>query len=251
MEWNKIWFDRKKAQVFRKLMNVGWRITDGRITPPEGSLNFDSPWIFVEEALHPHCMLWNHVFFANFRLIPRFCRLRCHKVVAKPRNVAELFDLLNLMEHLNVPSKCGVDRRNYTSVPYAAFFYCNSLEGGQARYKQIREAINEHIPDGENMPVILKKGCTEMEDLMDGGSNSDTWGLPTPADEELEDRLMMIFDFRQTSSHQPEWLRNHIKYSWLEHAYAIGDSSWSEICDDIFGVHSVTYHETEEPTNGS
>lgn len=249
--WEKLWFDNKKANIFRRLARAGWRIVDGRLTPPPGTLNFDSPWIFVEEALQPHCMLWNGIYFEHFGLIPKFCRLRCHKVVVRPRTVAELFRLYHLMKHLSYPSKCGVDRRDYTSARYGAFFYCSSLEEGQERYKQVREAINENLPDGENIPVILKKGCTEMEDPRQGGKASPEWGEPGEEDKDLEDRLMMIFDYSQMSSHQPAWLQNHIMYSWLEHAYATGDPTWSEICDDIFGVYTVTYHNTEEHKDGS
>lgn len=252
MDWDKIWWDNKKSGVIRGLLRVGWRIVDGRLCPPPGSLNFDTPWIFVEDALHPHCMFWNGIFFEHFGLIPRYCRTRCHKVVVKPRTVRELFDLYHLMNHLGFPSKCGIDRRDYTSARYAAFFYCNSMPEVLARYKEVKEAVSMHLTDGANIPIIAKKGCTEMEDPRNpGGKPSSEWGEPSPEEAELEDRLTMIFNYEQSSNHQPAWLRNRVMYAWLEHAHATGDPTWAELCGDIFGVHSVTYHDKEESKDGS
>lgn len=249
--WDKIWFDKKKANVLRKLFREGWRIEDGRIQPPPKSLNFDSPWIFVEEALHPHCMLWHGVYYDGFGLIPEYCRTRCHKVVVKIAKVVDLFQLYHLMCHLRYPSKCGIDRRDYTKSRYAAFFYCNSMEEVLERYVQVKEAIQQNLPNPEAYSIIAKKGCTEFEDPRMGGKPSPEWGTPSPEEKDLEDHLTMIFNYEQSSNAQPAWLRNHIMYAWLEHAYATGDPTWAEVCDDIFGKPCVTYHDKEETKDGN
>ena len=246
MRWDdEIWFDRQKSQAIRALMNQGWRIEDGKLKEPTKSLNFDTPWIFVEDALQPFCGLWNHVYFQRFGLIPRFCRTRCHKVVVKMQYVNQLFQLHHLMMQLGYPGKLGIDRRDYTAARYAAFFYTDSPEEGQERYDQVKTAIQANLPEPDTYNIILKKGCTEMENPVMGGKPTTEWGDPTPADDEMEDRLTMIFDHAQMTTSQPAWLKNHVMYAWLEHAYGIGDPTWAAISNDIFGVHYETYHKDQ------
>lgn len=243
-----MWFDLERRQGFLQCLNDGWAIgADELIAPLQAQTAVNIPWIFSgPHPYTPNCALWNQFYFTKFHLIPEYCRTRCHKVVVKPRTVKELFMIHEVQKNLGHASKCGVDKRMYTNTAYAGFWYCRSMEEGQARYKEVREHLNEYVPDGENISLILKKGCTEMEDVRNkGGKVSTEWGTPTPEERDLEDRLDSMFTRHDPNINQPEYLKQKIQLDWLEHAYAIGDKTYKEIIQtDIFGVTTINYAET-------
>lgn len=247
--WTKgMWFDLQRRQQVQAVLNSGWVIDKEQIQLFMKATAWQIPWIFF--GPHPQqnkCILWNDIYFDYFKLIPEFCRTRCHKVVAKPRSVRELFSIYEAGVGLDCPGKAGVDRRLYTFGPYAAFWYTGSMEEGQARYEEVKAFLKKHLPDGERIPLILKKGCTEMEDTRKGGLPSNQWKPLTPEERDLEDRLNYMFSQEELLVTQPVWLKDKIKLDWLEHAYSIGDYTYKEVLDqDIFGVHTLTYHPKEE-----
>ena len=247
-----LWFDLERRAGLLRTLNEGWGIdADELLSPMQRQTAVNIPWVFSgPHPSTPNCALWNQFYFDKFHLIPEYCRTRCHKVVAKPRTVKELFQMHEVQKNLNHGSKCGVDKRMYTNTAYAAFWYCRSMEEGQARFKEVREHINTYLPDGENIPLILKKGCTEMEDPRNkGGKPSDQWGTPTPEERDVEDRLDYMFNRSDPNISQPEYLKQKIMLDWLEHAYAIGDSTYKEIIPtDIFGVKTLDYAEANQAT---
>ncbi len=249
-----IWFDRALADKLRAVVQGGYVIRPNGRLGPEGLVPaFDVPWIFIGQAPHAQCILWSDVYWKIFRLLPRYCRSRCYKVVANPRTVAQLFELYDLMKsRIGWPSKAGIDRRSYTGWPYAAFFYCTTLEEGRQCWQIVRETIDGNIRGGVDIRVVLKKGCTEMEDAFTGGTPSDTWKEPTAEERDLEEHLDSIFDHIQENVIQPDWHKRYIQFRWLEHAYAIGDTTWMEVIDgNPFGSTAVTYHRIEQPEPGS
>jgi len=234
---------------------VGAMISSGRVVKRDSqklggpilALQHDTPWIFVGRAHQPHCGEWNKDYWQKFRLIPRFCRERCHKVVVKIRTVKELFSFWELMETLGEPGKLGLDKRAYTFGPYAAFFYTSGMEEGLQRYAQVRAVVDESLEDGKNLGVILKKGCTEMEHKLFKGIASDAWGSAT--EEHIVSEMMIddMVERVEDLSEQPPWLQNYVAFHWLAHAHAIGDSTYYEVvekfgCGDMFGDPPKTYH---------
>lgn len=213
------------------------------------ALAVDIPWVFIKPGHQPYCDIWNHTYWQEMGLLPEWCRTRCHKVVVKPRNILELFNLWEVMDGLNVPGKLGVDRREYTFGPYAAFFYTTSMKEGLMRYKQVRAVVSEHLsPD---VSVILKKACTEMEHKRYKGKRSDEWGDPTEDDKVREMMLNDMFERREDQLHQPDWLKNLISFTWLATAHAIGDAAYYPLIEklgieDNFGDPPVTYHHLTE-----
>lgn len=253
-----VWFDKPTADTLRRVIAAGFYIrVDGQVEAVAPNRTLDSPWVFIGEPEQPECLLWLGVYWEMFRLIPSYCRFRCHKVVAFPRSVRQLFDLYVVMrDKIGWPSKCGVDRRPYTSAPYAAFFYNTSMEEGQECYRLVREKIDAHMPDGQSIRVLLKKGCTEMEDALQGGRPTDTWCGMSGAEWDMEAHLDGIFYHGKDDVCQADWHKRYIQFRWLEHAYSIGDQTWKEVLGELpgginpFGSIPVTYHEKMEEVGG-
>jgi len=120
--------------------------------------------------------------------------------------------------------------------------YADTLDQGREYYKIVKDLIPEY------WPIILKRGCTEMERIQP----SNTWDTISPESLELEQRLNDIFDFSEIYFDQGEWLKLEIKERWIKHAIKIGDPTAKEVAEKYskdpeiwkkLVVHSVTYHE--------
>lgn len=215
----------------------------GKVQAKLAQGSFTVPWIFVNyEMRKKHCDIWNGVYCVKFGLIPTFCRTHCWKTVFKPRNVKETFECYEILKKIDLPSKIGMDTREYTHGAWAGFVYGDSLAQGKEYYKIVRSKIPEDIP------VILKRGCTEMEVM----KPSNKWHELTPKDIALEERLDDIFDFSENNFFQAGWLKNEIKMRWIKRAIAIGDPTAKETAEKYTGdpdiwsklvAVPVTYHD--------
>lgn len=227
----------QKAEEILANSNMAVRPEDGKIASFRKATSANTPWIHFNHTTIRHCGIWNRIYCRIYNHIPSFCRNRCWKTVVKPRTVKELFELHDLMFQLNYPSKCGIDVRDYTPGPYAAFVYGDSLKEGQEYCRLMKEHVGNAIsPD---IPVFLKRGCTEMEVM----KPSDQWEYPmSEADVRLERKLDDIFVKEETDGKQAYWLRNQIMRKWLRHAMSIGDVTWKELCGDVKGMHPHVVH---------
>jgi len=209
----------------------------------------DLPWIFFhDDGRKKFCAYWNGVFCGQFGIIPTNCRFNCWKTVFKPPNVKSVFECYEIMKTAGLPGKIGIDRRDYSYGAWAGFVYADSLKEGREYYKITRGLLPE------NISVILKRGCTEMERLL----QSDKWDAISEAELNYERRLHDLFEFEEYDFPQSDWHRNQIKESWIKHAIAIGDPTARETAEKFSGdpdiwkrlvVSAVTYHEEKEPEN--
>jgi hypothetical protein len=143
---------------------------------------------------------------------------------------------------MDLPSKIGMDVRPYTFGAWAGFIYGDTLEEGRKYYKMAKKEIPKDIP------IILKRGCTEMERM----KPSDTWDILDKRELELEEKLNNIFSFSEEHFFQAEWLKSEVKERWIRRAIEIGDSTAKvtakkesgdpEIWDKLV-VNSITYHD--------
>ena len=221
--------------------------TSGRLVPKSPQGGRAIPWIFInQDARKKFCAFWNHVCTTHFNLIPTNCRMNCWKTVIKPRNVLELFEVYETMVALDLPSKVGMDMRNYTYGAWAGFVYADTLEEGREYYNRLKDAVKP-----KRVPIILKRGCTEMERLV----SSDKWGTISEKDLELERRLCDLFEFSEPYFAQAAWLKVEIRERWIRRAIEIGDPTAREAAEkysedpDIWEklvVESVTYHDKKE-----
>ena len=91
------------------------RMEDGRFVPNFPAMATDAPWVYVKSSLGMRCDIYHGVLFNILKIIPSRCRA-CFKVVVRPRNVVDLFDLYELMREMGVPCKCGIEKRKQIHI---------------------------------------------------------------------------------------------------------------------------------------
>lgn len=194
-------------------------------TVAPGGVVFNSPWLHQKHAENLKCNLWHFIMFSHYGwFVPSQCQ-ECWKVVVGPRSLSELWKLKDLQWKLDMPSKCGIEVREYTSKLYGGYFYNKGLYNGRKCYKVVREAVNDTIsPD---VSVILKRACTEFEMAF---PKSSTWQI---SDEqmEIEDFLTDRVEDSGNPAGQPDIIRTHIKRIWIHWAYSVGDQTYKEFTD--------------------
>jgi len=206
-------------------------------------LTHNTPWIHIKQARNRNCGLY-HVYHEAFGFVHSRCQ-ECWKVVVRPRTLSELYKLLLLEEALNLPSKCGIEKRDTVCGLYGGYFYNDSKEEGLECYKLVRANVDKNIsPD---VVVLLKRGCTEFE-IGGNGGPSDKWEV-TKEQAEIEFLLNDLVVQDVMKMPQPEHLKESVFRSWIHWAYAGGDMTYKEFTkgEPLFPQY-VTYH--EEATNG-
>ena len=181
--------------------------------------DYDSPWIFARTAPNRDCFLYMNLFSPTWKMVHSRCQ-ECWKVVVKPRTLEQLFNLLKLQQELNLPSKCGIELREYISALYGGYFYNNSLEEGQECYDLIKSRFKGDLL--EENSTILKRGCTEME--RDFGDSS-KWST-TDYQLQLESVLQEAFVQDIKRSPTPDYLIRYIQRKWIRWAYSNGDITY-------------------------
>jgi len=203
-----------------------------------------------------NCGLWHKIMFDVINIIPSNCQ-ECYKVVVKPKNLKQLFALLDLQLALNLPCKCGIEKvRPTVHTNYGGYFYNKGLENGLKCYKTVKEAIGNDqvlsvlldevdVVEDTEIPkrVILKRGCTEFENKF---GRSDMWKV---TDEQLEQEKLITDTFvdKSSSATQPQRVIDYIHKLWIEYAYEHEDDTYLEFTDDKFLYNPVvTYHHFAE-----
>lgn len=255
--YTKLRFDERFNKKIEKLIERGeFKIgPSGRLIAgnPQGAKNI--PWIFLNlNTRHKFCGIWNSIYCGRFHLIPSPCRFGCWKVVIKPKTLKELFVVYEVLKSLDLPSKCGMDLRDYTYGAWAGFIYADTLPEGRRYYQAIRELISDDIS------IILKRGCTEMERL----KPSLLWDNFSQDDLFKEQQLNDVFEFSEMHFTQGEWLKARIKERWIRHAIAIGDTTaeemavmltknpeiWNHLVVDSIKYQDVPEEKKENDDNG-
>jgi len=186
---------------------------DGKIDHKRVPL-WHPPWAFVQH-MGKDCFLFHKIYFKFWKRIHSECQ-KCWKVVVAPKNLEELFELYHVQRRLNYPGKCGVETfRDNSPKNYGGYFYCNSLEEGQKRYKEVKGLL----PD---MPMVLKRACTEYEQEM---GDSKDW-MVTAEQEEEEWILRDSFVSNVIDYSQARHLIAHLHKFWIHTAFQHGDDSY-------------------------
>ena len=149
--------------------------------------------------------------------------MHCWKIVARPKNLDELLAVRELQREMGLPSKCGVDLRaseTYKGI-YLAFWYgpWGDLEASRELYKEVRRKVRGRL--SLDTPVILKRGCTEMENAF-GPSHLWTYPLETRRKEELLDTT---FEVKELMEMQPSFVETHTLAFWILYAHRRGDKT--------------------------
>jgi len=244
----------KKATIvehLKPMLNQGYHFTgEGRLEPFRSGLMWDTPWVYTQAHHRIRCEIGHRIVFDRFGFVSNICR-NCYKVVVRPRTVVELFDLYELQREMGVPCKCGIEVREYVHGLYGGYFYCRGKEEGLKRYKQVRKLVDEQIsPD---VPVILKRYCTEFE--IGPGSFGPSDKLPplTPEQEEIEKTLIALIPDENNRCAHVDLIIAYTMKKWIMFAHANNDPTYKELTggQPLF-PSVVTYHqEVEENDNGN
>jgi hypothetical protein len=208
-----------------------WKVVDGKAKlyfPFDQMIEPRTPWRFVIH--NADCFMWSDVLFEVVSMqigrafVPSFCH-DCFKIVIAPRTLKELFALEALMFKLELPSKCGIEVRDYVPRIYGGYVYSRSVEEGRERFPIVRMAIDEDPDLGPDVPMILKRGCTEMEAKL---GPSDTWVPPSKTQDRLEALIFDTIEWEELIVAQPPELVRNIHRRWIEWAFAQNDETYRE-----------------------
>lgn len=220
------------------------RIEDGKFIPNLPAMGTNAPWVYVKSAAGARCDILHRILFDRLGIIPSRCR-QCYKVVVRPRNVVELFDLYELQREMGVACKCGIEKRPTTKDLYGGYFYCIGLEEGQERYKEVRALVDERL--SPETGVILKRYCTEFEIGPEGQGPSSELPELTEDEKWLESYIFENFPSVGYGNKHPDHVNANVMMEWIHHAHRYGDSTYMTFTDGSPLFESVvTYHDIKE-----
>jgi hypothetical protein len=148
-----------------------------------------------------------------------------------------------LLHNLDLPSKCGIELRDYTPKHYGAYFYCDGFDQGRERYAEIRKAIDDNIEltdKDKPIDVILKRGCTEFEMIK---GPSPYWSC-SGADLEMYKLAEAFIEINRGNSSQDPLQKTNVRCKWMLWAHSNGDMSYLPYNggEKLFPGY-VSYHE--------
>lgn len=224
------------------------RPSDAKFVPKTVSVGWDAPWVYVQSDPTARCDIYHRVFFNLMGHIHTYCR-SCWKVVVRPKSLVQLFDLYELQKEMGVSCKCGIELRKTVCGLYGGYFYTRSISAGLLRYREVRRLVDERIsPD---VPVILKRYCTEFELGGEGGVKglgpSDAVCDTTPEEREMESYVEAHFPPVGETGPQPKHLTASVLRRWIHHAFEHGDLTYLEFTGGkpLFPGY-VTYHDQQQ-----
>lgn len=206
-------------------------------------LDVGSPWIFADYAKDRQCKKWHRIYFERFGILPRNC-MGCWKIVARPRNLDLLFELLKLQQRLGLPGKCGVDMRpteTYKGI-HLGFWYGPlwDLKASKELFVDLRRKVRGAV--SLDTPVILKRGCTEMENYF-GPSHLWEYTLEMRMKEDLLDTTIELIE---QDDPQPRYLQGHITRFWILYSHRMQDPTAKKYIrnypNSTGSVPTTTYH---------
>lgn len=242
LKLNKIDFISKYKRL---LEDKGYklRIEDGKFVPRNIASAYDVPWVYTKTDPKSRCDIFHNVFHQIDKHIHSYCR-ECYKVVVRPQNLVQLFDLYEVQRRLDVPCKCGIERRESVYGLYGGYFYNRGLEQGLERLKEVRKLVDENL--SPSTLVFLKRYCTEFEVGPDALGDSDKTPDVTNEEREWEMSVMSLFPRVGVSTPQSDTQIAHVMNAWIHWAYANGDETYKEFTNGspLFKPY-VTYKEKE------
>jgi hypothetical protein len=228
------------------LSQAGYKLrdADGKVYA-ETFLAWDTPWHHIHHSDGLDCHIWHKILFdfvfatLGEKWVPIGCHA-CWKVVIRMKTLKQLFALMNLQKRMGRPSKCGIEVRETVNGLYGGYFYNHSLEEGLECYEAVRAEIDADPELGPDIPVILKRACTEFELLC---GPSDQWSV-SPEQVEIEDLINKTFVRDIKHRGQPDHAVANVHRKWINWAYANGDQTYLEYTNEVpLYPPVVTYHQ--------
>lgn len=238
--------------VMREIMEEGRFVycEDGKFHPTLEKFKpiyVDGPWINVNPCKERNCFLWHKIYFNMYGIISRNC-FNCWKVVFRPQTLDELMAVYDMQKKHGFPSKSGIERRDGSLHKgcYACFWYC-SLDAGKEQAKETHKEIQRKIQHllGIDKKVILKRGCTEMEDA---AGPSHLWYF---SDDQHVYEDLLDFAWSEVppiTYEEPAALKSTILMRWIGWAVKHRDPTAKRYFDSMgsFGVCPTTVYNDKE-----
>jgi hypothetical protein len=205
-------------------------------------------WMKESRDASRQCRFYMGVMFEHVyrrTQVPSGCAA-CFKVKVVPRSLRELVAVRDVAHALPYTYKCGLDESSpYTSGIYGCYFYLTGLDGARAAYPRIRQAVSEHPRLGADVPVFIKRGCTEYE-VHCGPSNQFTFG---PEQADLERAILANLEVPDRGSSTPtDVLRTFAR--WIETAYRLGDDTYLDFTGGRRLFPAVVRYDPDPPAAG-
>ena len=207
--------------------NLHRAIESGRLIENEdGTLQLaDNPkqnvdWVYVSHGPPLDCgflmgFMFRHAYAEA--AVPDGCSA-CYKVKVVLRTLRELVAAWELAKGIQCLSKWGTDLNNaYSQNIYAGYFYVSGLDAARALFKVVREALDRDPKLGPDIPITIKRGCSEYEAKL-GPSHQYEF---TPEMAEIESHLKSRFRERKGVHHG-----SMVAAHWIETAFRIGDDTY-------------------------
>lgn len=151
--------------------------------------------------------------------VPITCEF-CYKIKLHPRTLRELVAAYEIAVKVQCLSKWGIDINNkYNQSIYAGYYYAKGLDAARGLFPIVRKAVDEHPKLGVDVPVVIKRGCSNFEAAL-GPSDKCTF---QPEQREIEAYLKSRFRGRKAPD---EALTSMLYGRWVPFAYRTGDDTY-------------------------
>ena len=209
------------------------------------STQWSTGWLYTHSDPKRFCHIYTMA-AENMGYVPPKC-MNCWKVVARPQTLLQLFMVYDAQIAMAKKDdtcwcKCGIEERPWVFGNYGAYWYNNSKEDGHKKYEWVRKEMDKIDPD---IPVILKRACTEFEQRF---GPTDEWDkqFDTKVNpyakgwEKLIDENIVV---TKTSEGQSDLVKKHVMSLWIDFAYDRGDPTVVKLNDGkpLYQPY-VTYH---------
>jgi hypothetical protein len=240
------WLENDPVRKLQKVHAAGyvWDPETSKLKRPGPfGMTFATPWVHARGSHKYNCGFDHHIAFDLFGIISPTC-LGCWKVCMGLPDFASLMEMADIQEQLpiDIPCKCGIETRDYTSKSYGAYFYTRSLDEGRDRYEVVKQTVLDNMTRGKEIAegMVLKRGCTEFE-MVKGPSPY--WHI-TPKEMELYELMRAYVLDRGAVLSQHPMIQNYVKQTWIPWAHSRGDFSYLPWNDGkkLFPDY-VSYHE--------
>jgi hypothetical protein len=232
------------AKVSGEIDNGSYELLDSGKIRVKARRPSTRPWQLFYGDDERNCLRWSSVYLKHFRIVPRGCR-HCWKVVFKPKDLAELFKLVEIMKGMGLTAKCGVDRRlEYGGFGQCVGFWYGALGGGLRGGRNLFKNVKEHLEKAlgrDDLNLILKRGCTEMEAMLP----SDQWDDYSEEFDRVEKLLDSAFEVERPPKNECEISLIQTHQNWILWRAQLGDQSYKLFTGgQSFWTPPVTYHES-------
>lgn len=221
--------------IERHLQTGRLHLSSEGIVTEKRRVDFERPWLTPVVDKERNCSKWFAIYFKIYQIIPRGCR-NCWKVAFHPKTLEDMFRVVEIQDEMGIPSKSGLEKRGRTGRKggYSSFWY-GPLAGGLSRGKWIFGEVEKTLKErlGYSDGLILKRGCTEMEQFSQNifGSSA-VWDSRAEAFDATERLLDTVFDIPEFEDNQLSQLcENYVQRSWIEWAFEHGDETYLRFTD--------------------